>query len=167
MKSIFHSLATRVILLLLLALATLIAAETPAWAFFISHSNLQARCAAGGGNFSSSASGHSYFCQKGDGAVVCSDYKHKICATMAEGTPPKSIFGIALGSDDTAMVTIPCDPIFCKIYCGGRPSCTFGNVFLEAMPAKVDDPSPPPSLVTPVIGGSNGGPAPAGVPVLE
>ncbi|MEO8883142.1 MAG: hypothetical protein ABI377_07000 [Devosia sp.] len=163
MKSIFHKLVARVVLFLL-ALTALAAAETPAWALpYVNHDSLQATCAANGGYFSSSESGHNYFCVKGGHAVLCDDYKpkQKICVALAKGAPPKSILGFPVGPEDAAMVTIPCDPFLCKIFCGGKPYCTFGDT-VGAMPAKVQDFSAP-SLVTPVPGGGSAGPAPAGV----
>jgi hypothetical protein len=169
MKSIFHSLATRVVLLVLLAVTALIAAEAPTWAMtYVNHDSLQASCAANGGYFSSSESGHNYFCVKGGHAVLCDDYKpeHKICVALGKGAPPKSILGFPVGLEDAAMVTIPCDPFLCKIFCGGKPYCTFGDT-VGAMPAKAQDFSAPPTLVTPVPGGGSAAAAPVGVPVLE
>ena len=166
MKSIFHTLATRAVFLLLLALTALVAAETPAWALkYVSHDGLQATCAANGGYFSSSDSGHNYFCVKGGHAVLCDDYKpqHKICVALAKGAPPKSILGFPVGPEDAAMTTIPCDPFLCKIFCGGKPYCTFGDT-VGAIPVKAEDFSAPSSLVTSVPGGGSGIPAPAGVP---
>ncbi|MEO8883143.1 MAG: hypothetical protein ABI377_07005, partial [Devosia sp.] len=64
------------------------------------------------------------------------------------------------------LTTIPCDPFLCKIFCGGKPYCTFGTTTFQPVQAigpKID--LPPPSLVAPVPGGNVAAPAkPAGVP---
>jgi len=167
MKSISHKPIARVVLLLVLALADFIVAETPASARlveYVDQNGLQSRCANAGGYYS--ASGHSYFCVSGGNVVICSDYKKHFCVIPARSVPPTSVLGFPVGPATNAMVTIPCDPIFCKIYCGGRPFCTFGDVSFTAMPVKAEDSLPPGSLVTPVPGGGSGMPASA-VPVLE
>ena len=145
MKSSSRIFVLRSIVLLALALAGFIAAQAPAWADqvnWVSNGGLQSACAKAGGYFSSSDSGHSYFCVKGGNAVICSDYKHKICASLSRVAAPKSAFGLSvIPTTAEAMATgIPCDPVFCKIFCGGRPICTFGGQTLqvirpEAVPA--------------------------------
>jgi len=166
MKSILSNLAARVFLLLILTAAALIATDVAASAKtvkFVSQGGLQAACDKVGGYFS--ASGHSYFCVNGGNAVVCSDYKHKVCAVMAQVDPPKGS-GVPGAAASAGLVTIPCDPMFCKIYCGGRPYCTFGALGAQAISTKLEDILPPPSLATPLEGGGNkaGPSAPAGAP---
>lgn len=168
MKSSSRIFVLRSIVLLALALAGFLTAQAPAWAkqvSWVSNSGMQSDCAKAGGYFSSSDSGHSYFCVKGGTAVICSDYKHKICAVLSRsGDAPKPILGLSvIPTTAEAMVSgIPCDPIFCKIYCGGRPICTFGG---ETMPVIRPDVAPSGSLSSFSGGAAPAKPAgPAGVP---
>jgi hypothetical protein len=140
MKSSSSNFVMRVALLLVLALGSVIAAETPAWArtfsvAFVGQSALRSACNGAGGYFSSNDSGSSYFCVGNGGAIQCTSYKHRICFGMSALTaPPKSVFGIRLAPASVAMGTrIPCDPFLCKIFCGGKPYCTFGTDSMQAI----------------------------------
>ena len=154
--------------LLALALTSFIVAESPAWAdsrsvAFVTSSALQSACNGVGGYFSSNASGHSYSCVNGGNAVICSDYKHKICAGITPRIAPKSVLGLPVIPTTAAAkgATIPCDPVFCKIFCGGKPYCTFGTASVQVIHPES---GPPASLSTPLHGGVLPKPKPKGPP---
>jgi len=147
MKSNSRIFVLRRVLLLALALAGLVIAQTPAWADqvdWVSNKTMKSHCRDAGGYFSSSASGQSYFCVKGGTAVICSG-KSKICASLSrDATDPKPILGLSVipTTAEAMAAGIPCDPIFCKIYCRGRPICTFGPD-PTTLPVEAIRPKPP------------------------
>jgi len=156
-------LTIRCLAILLLAAASIVVAEGPAMAFplkqYVTQSQLAAHCNAAGGTSGASANGEVYWCTAPNGnEVSCTNSKTShLCSGSTALTSND-------GGSNGAGTTIPCDPFLCKIFCRGRPNCTFGGELVKAIPAKVQDFSAPPSLVTPVPGGGTGTPAPVGVP---
>jgi hypothetical protein len=143
--------------ILALAAASIAALAAPAAAFpldqFVSASELAAHCHDAGGT--PGGTDNYYWCKAPNGnSVECGKTEQKCfghVALTSSGAPK-------------GVVSIPCDPFLCKIFCGGRPNCTFGGEPVAIRPVKQDF-LPPPSLVTSVPGG--GSPAPvktAGVP---
>jgi len=119
----------------------------------IGKAGLKSHCDAAGGKYGEGGGLH--YCVGPGGDVSCSNKTNK-CTGYTD---------LVVQPDAAGVTTIPCDPFLCKIFCGGKPYCTFGTTTFAApsvvaVRPKLQDVSPPSSLVTSVPGGGSGTPVP-------
>ena len=154
--------------------------ETPAMAErlrldYIPQSQFAKRCGGVGGIYNNGP--NSYFCGFMDGSNYYCDKKTKSCTQWLPAVAPHAGIGGSV-KGGTSVITrgeaeiicntgagitgnfgcgVPCDPIFCKIYCRGEPTCTFGPEPIQAIRPK------PPTNDAPVgsLSSFSGGAAPA------